>query len=194
VVSGDAHVVAHERLGSRRTKEHEHLGAHQSKLGLEPWQTGSGLDPVRALVQTPLATGRRAPFEVLDDVRDEDRLAIDPGRLERLVEDPPGRADERRAFDVLVVARVVGRWPCLTIGSSRRHRPSNTITREGPASHVAFQSAAGPAACDRSASRVARAAPVCRNETELSLEGAPQLTRSLRERVPLHDSRIAGWP
>ena len=49
----------------------------------------------------------RLPLEVLDRVRDVGRTAVDPDRLERLVEDAPRRADERLARAVLLVARLL---------------------------------------------------------------------------------------
>ena len=51
-----------------------------------------------------MPSGRRAPLEVLDDVGDEGRLAIDPGLRQRLVQEPAGRAHERLALEVLVIA------------------------------------------------------------------------------------------
>jgi hypothetical protein len=41
---------------------------------------------------------------MLDDVGDEDPLSIDARRLERLVEDPPGRPDEDVALEILAIA------------------------------------------------------------------------------------------
>ncbi len=55
---------------------------------------------------------------MLHDVGDEDRLAIDPCRLERLVEDPAGRPDERSPFEILVVARLLA-----DEHPARRHGP-----------------------------------------------------------------------
>src|SRR5439155_18349610 len=46
----------------------------------------------------------RLPLEVLDDVRDVGVAAVDPGVLEGAVEELPGRADERPAGEVLLVA------------------------------------------------------------------------------------------
>jgi hypothetical protein len=56
----------------------------------------------RGLVQPPLAA--RLPFEVLDRVGHVEVLAIHARRLERPVEEPPRRPDERQAFPVFLVA------------------------------------------------------------------------------------------
>src|SRR5690606_37454934 len=45
-------------------------------------------------------------LEVLDRVGHIDGSAIDARLLERSVQDPPGGADERRAFEVLLVPRL----------------------------------------------------------------------------------------
>ena len=50
---------------------------------------------------------RAAPFEVLDDVGDVGVVAFDPRLLERLIEQAPGRADERPSLEVLTVARLL---------------------------------------------------------------------------------------
>jgi hypothetical protein len=48
----------------------------------------------------------RLPLEVLHDVRHVSVAAVDPGFLQRTVEQPSGRPDERPAGDVLLVARL----------------------------------------------------------------------------------------
>jgi hypothetical protein len=50
------------------------------------------------------ALALRPELEVLDGVRDVRRRPVDAGRLERLVEQPAGRPDERPARPVLLVA------------------------------------------------------------------------------------------
>jgi hypothetical protein len=78
------------------------------------------------------ALAARLPFEVLDDVRDVDRRAVDPGRVERLVEKAPGGADERPAGAVLGVARLLadehdlGRLPPLSEDGLRAGAPEIT--------------------------------------------------------------------
>src|SRR5207237_6693332 len=47
------------------------------------------------------------PFEVFHDVGDVDEIAVDPRRLERLVEELAGRADEGAPDLVLRVARLL---------------------------------------------------------------------------------------
>jgi hypothetical protein len=45
-------------------------------------------------------------FEVLDRVGHVDVPAIDPGGLERAIEQPSGRTDERPALQILLIARL----------------------------------------------------------------------------------------
>ena len=79
-------------------------GRTSAEFRLDPRQTGFDLLAVRALVEAALASGRGAPLEMLHDVGDEDRLAVDPGLREGLVEKSPGRPDERLALEILVIA------------------------------------------------------------------------------------------
>src|SRR6185436_2041808 len=63
------------------------------------------LRSVRFSVNPALAA--RLPLEVLDHVGHVDLPAIDAGLLERGVEQPPGRTDERVAGEILGVARLL---------------------------------------------------------------------------------------
>ena len=54
------------------------------------------------LVQAALAA--QHPFEVLDDVGDEDGVSIDSGSVERAIEELPGRADEWSSLAILLIA------------------------------------------------------------------------------------------
>jgi hypothetical protein len=49
----------------------------------------------------------RLPLEVLDGVRDVGIAAVDPRLIERAIEDPPSRPDERLACAILLVARLL---------------------------------------------------------------------------------------
>ena len=68
------------------------------------WQASTSRCAGR-LVQAALAA--QLPLEVLHRVGDVEMLAIDAGRLERPVEELPGRADEGQALLVLLVARLL---------------------------------------------------------------------------------------
>src|SRR4029078_577446 len=71
-------------------------------LAVEPAQARVDLGRIRALVQAPLAA--ELELEVLDDFRAVKRGAVDADLVERLVEEPPGRPDERQALDILAIA------------------------------------------------------------------------------------------
>src|SRR4051812_4512753 len=98
----DAKVAAKERLGRSRAETDEHTRLQHRNLGVEPWPAGGDLAPVRLLVDSSLAL--RLPLEVLDDVGDVDLRAVDPSLLEGAVEQLAGRADERTALEILLVA------------------------------------------------------------------------------------------
>ncbi len=49
----------------------------------------------------------RFPFEMLDRVRDVNRVAVDPRLLQRAIEELSGRTDEWLAAQVLLVARLL---------------------------------------------------------------------------------------
>ena len=59
------------------------------------------------LVEAALATRRRPPAEVLDDIGHERRLPVDPRGLERAVEDAARRTHEWATGAVLLVARLL---------------------------------------------------------------------------------------
>src|SRR5437764_4184204 len=97
----DAELLAEQRLRRGRAEADEHARPHDGELGLEPRPAGRLLGPARLRVDPPLASG--LPLEVLDHVRDIRLVSRDPGSLERLVEQPARRADERAALPVLLV-------------------------------------------------------------------------------------------
>jgi hypothetical protein len=101
----DPEFLAHQRLSRRGPEQHDHLGADELDLLLEPGQAGADLASAGFLVHTQLAL--RDPFEMLHDVRDVRVASLDPGVLHRPIEHPTGRADERMAVQVLFIARLL---------------------------------------------------------------------------------------
>src|SRR5262245_26724573 len=95
-------VSSEQRPGGGRTEEHEHPGAHDRELLIEPWLACADLRRVGLAVNAPLAA--RLPLEVLHDVRDVGVASIDPRRDQALVEQLPRGADERLARAILGVA------------------------------------------------------------------------------------------
>src|SRR5205085_8990908 len=69
-----------------------------------------------ALVDAALPA--RRPLEVLDRVRDVHGVTVDAGLLERVVEHPSGRPDERLALEVLPVARLLADHHDLRAGTA----------------------------------------------------------------------------
>src|SRR5262249_42246431 len=78
----------------------------------------------------------RLPLEVLHDVRDVGVRPIDAGLVERLVEEPTGRTDERPPGEVLVVARLF----------ADEHHPSAPAAFTGNSLSAALPEGAGAAA------------------------------------------------
>src|SRR5512144_361143 len=112
VILHHAGLRADHGLYRRRAESDHHLRVDEGELGLEPGRACLELLCARGLVDAPLAL--RLPLEVLDDVGDVGVAALDFGLLQRLVQDPPGWADERMALDVLAVAGLLAdqHQPC----------------------------------------------------------------------------------
>jgi hypothetical protein len=70
-------------------------------LGFDPGGTCLDLLGLGRLVDPPLPA--RHPLEVLDHVRDVGVAPLDPGLVQRLVEDGAGGPDERLALPVLAI-------------------------------------------------------------------------------------------
>jgi hypothetical protein len=104
-VLGDAELTPKQRLRGGCSEQDEDARVHNRELGLEPRAARSHLGPVRLLVDPPLAAS--LPLEVLDGVRDVYDRPVDPGRVERFVEEAPSRPDEGPAGQVLLVARLL---------------------------------------------------------------------------------------
>ena len=110
------------------------MGLDDRELGFEPRAAGRHLGPVRLLVDPALPA--RLPLEVLDRVRDVDGRAVDSGRLEGLVEQPPGGADERPPGAVLLVAGL--------LADEHRRRPARTLPEHGLRSDLPELAATAP--------------------------------------------------
>src|SRR5438132_2838475 len=127
---GDPELRAQERLRGGRAEKHEHLGAHRLELGAKPRQTRLDLGAIGLVVDPALAPARRrAPLEVLDDVRQVDLLAVDAGLGEGPIEKTTRRPDERGALDVLAVT---GLLPDEEHRGGHRPRAENRLGGRGP--------------------------------------------------------------
>ena len=97
--------MSQKRTRRGRAEANEHAGPNDAQFRFQPG-TASG-DMARAwfLVDAPFPT--RLPFEVLDRVRDVDRVAIDPRFFESAIQDLTRRTDEGFAAQVFLVARLL---------------------------------------------------------------------------------------
>ena len=76
---------AEERLRRRRSEAHQHLRPDDPDFSLDPWPGSSNLDSSGFLVYTPLASFRRRPLEVLDDIGHINFVTFDARLLQRTV-------------------------------------------------------------------------------------------------------------
>jgi hypothetical protein len=106
------------------------------------------VDPIRGLVDPPLAGSVLGEAEVFDRIRPVHLVAGQPGLLDGLHEQPAGRPDERRTLPVLLVARLLadqhdpgrrrpgrehglgGRFPQLAAAAAPRRGPQ--LVEAGP--------------------------------------------------------------
>jgi len=102
VVTHDTVTRTKERPGGSGTHRHQHLRLDSFDLCIEPRQACAHLARGRSTVQTTPAS--RLPLEMLHDIRDVRIPAIDASLRERAVHQLAGRADERPAVKVLVIA------------------------------------------------------------------------------------------
>jgi len=100
----DRHDLADQRARRGRAERYRHRRLDQCALMLDPPAAGGDLAGVRPVVDAPLAA--RQEFEMLDGVGDVDGRAVDPGLLERFVEDRARGPDERPPGKILLVARL----------------------------------------------------------------------------------------
>src|SRR5580692_9492429 len=103
-VLGHSIVGSKNRLRRGSAETHQNLRADRSELSLKPRPACLGFGCTRLLVDTPLP----ALFElkVFDGVGDVDRRSIDPGFLQRAVEQAAGRPDERTTLAIFLVTRL----------------------------------------------------------------------------------------
>src|SRR4029079_9794972 len=101
---GDPKPATHDRLGGCCAETDEQVRPDDLELQVEPGPAGANLGRVGSFVESPLAAG--PPLEVLDDVADEDPLAVDARFGQGVVEDSPGWTHERPAREGLTVARL----------------------------------------------------------------------------------------
>ena len=89
-------------LARRRTEANKDAWPNDAQFRLQPWPTGSDVARIGLLVNAPFATG--LPFKVFHRICDVDRITINPGLLERSIQDLTSRSDERLAGQILLIA------------------------------------------------------------------------------------------
>lgn len=95
---------AEERFRSRCAEAEDDAGSNERDLVGEPGETRAHFGPIGRLVNASLRSCFAGPLEVFYGVGDVDVVAVDAGRLERAVEQPASRSDERASGAVLGVS------------------------------------------------------------------------------------------
>src|SRR5581483_5090689 len=167
-----AELLAEQRLRRGRAQTDDDVGLHHRELRVEPRPARGLLAPRRLRVDPPLAS--RLPLEMLNRIRHVRRGAVDTGELERLVQQAPGRADERAPRAILLVARLLAdEDDARVVGALAEHRLRPRLPeRAAPA--AGGRVAGAPAA---SGAREGRARP-------FSAHRCVSLTRGIRS-LPL---------
>jgi hypothetical protein len=90
------------RSGGRRAQRHQYPRGDARGFGFQP-RTAGGEFPRRRTLMDP-AFAARFELKMLYGVRDIDFVACDSCVIERLVQNPSGRADERRSGEIFLVS------------------------------------------------------------------------------------------
>jgi len=91
----DAECLAEQCFCRSSTEADDDLGFDERDLVFEPREAGTHLADVRCLVQTSRRPRVARPLEVLHGICDVNVIAVDARRVERAIEQLPGRSDER---------------------------------------------------------------------------------------------------
>ena len=102
---GDAEVRAQEALGGSGAQADEYLRLQRLQFGVEPGLAGGDFAGAGFLVDAAFAA--RLPFKMFDSIGDVNFRAIEAGGGEGLVQEFAGRADERFAREVFLMARLL---------------------------------------------------------------------------------------
>ena len=103
-ISCHAEILSQQGLRCARTKADQNLRLNHLKLRVEPRPAGFNFRLPRFFVNPTFATLCRFPLEVLHDVGDIDRGAIDSHLGQHLIEQSPGRSDKRMRGTVFAIA------------------------------------------------------------------------------------------
>src|SRR5438093_10521924 len=102
---GDLELASQERLGRRGAEADDGARLDELDLDIQPGAAGRNLGRVGLLMNPALAA--RLPLEVLHDVGDVDRSAIDARSFERAIEQLACGADEWTPGEIFGVARLL---------------------------------------------------------------------------------------
>lgn len=94
-----------KRLGGCRPEADDKLWLDHLDFRVQPRAAGGDLGGIRLLMQPAFTL--RLPLEVFDGIGDIDPGSVDAGLQQRFVEEPACWTDERFAFDILAVARLL---------------------------------------------------------------------------------------
>ena len=101
-VLGQAELRTEQRLSGRSAKRDDEVRSHAIDFCSEPRPARLNFEDLRLGVNSPFAA--HDEFEVLNGIRDVDHPRVDTRLLHRIVQDAPGRTDERMALAIFGVA------------------------------------------------------------------------------------------
>ena len=128
-VSGYTKVLSEKGLGRTRPKAYKNLWLHNLQLRVEPWAACLNLGLSRLLMDTPLTTFGRHPFEMLDHVGDINLGALDSHFNQNLIEQVSRGANERLTLAVFLISGLLANKHNQRLG---RPFPENRLRRVFP--------------------------------------------------------------
>ena len=100
----DAKVLTKKGLGRGCAEANQNLRLHKAKFSFDPRMTGVDFRITRLFVNTALAALGRLPFEMFDNIRYIDLIAIDSRFLQSAIQQLAGRAHEWTAGEILLIS------------------------------------------------------------------------------------------
>src|SRR3954466_15274685 len=118
---GHAELLAEQSLSRRSPQTNDHLGLNRSDLSIEPGPACRDLHRIRFFMDATLAAW--LPLKMLDRVADVNQAAIDAGFIKSFVEHRSGWTDERAAFQIFFVTRLLAHEHYLCVRATfAKHR------------------------------------------------------------------------
>ena len=103
-LTSHAEFAPQQRLRCRRTEADENMRLHHPKFSVEPGAASMNFGVSRLFVNAFLSSLSSHPFEMLNDIRQENVRPFNSCFFQCLVEQSAGRTDKRMAGQVFLIA------------------------------------------------------------------------------------------